>query len=187
MLIACALLGAEAGLTKTVPDHQVQIQDSGLSRETLEPDKTGQGVFFFFSLSVTPRTVPTRVIMQAVTGIYWIGAPRWLMNDQIKLSQWIKSNKKGLTEKNASCYVNFNSIVLWTRFRNDYSLKGTFLSRCLTFFFFFCFLLVACWDLGLNEWRSNILASGNPQEASESYLGGDWKREQFRQITFHDH
>ena len=48
MLIACALLGAEAGLTKTVPDHQVQIQDSGLSQETLEPDKTGQGVLFFF-------------------------------------------------------------------------------------------------------------------------------------------
>ena len=127
--------------------------------------------FFFFS--VAPRTVPTRVIMQAVTGIYWVGAPWWLMNDQIKLSQLNKSNQKGLQfssvaqscltlcdpmncstpglpvhhqlpafkkvllrNKNASCYVNFNSIALWTKFRNDYSLKSTFLPGCVTFVFF---------------------------------------------------
>lgn len=51
-----SILGARAGLTKTVPGRQVQIQDFGFPHETLESGKTGQGLFF---PCVSPRTVPT--------------------------------------------------------------------------------------------------------------------------------
>ena len=51
-----SIFWAGAGLTKTVPGRQVQIQDSGFPRETLESGKTGQGLFF---PCVAPGTVPT--------------------------------------------------------------------------------------------------------------------------------